>query len=65
MGWVEDCYHPSYEGAPDDGSAWSEPNCAQRMVRGSALNRPVDALRATYRSHFEQAARLCPCSGLV
>ncbi len=20
--WVEDCWHPSFEGAPDDGSAW-------------------------------------------
>ena len=21
--WVEDCYHPNYEGAPSDGSAWT------------------------------------------
>ena len=58
MEWVEDCYHPNYEGAPDDGSAWSEADCGQQVVRGGAFNRPVDALRATYRSHFDQTARL-------
>ncbi len=33
--WVEDCSHPSYVGAPHDGSAWtSGGECEQHVVRG-------------------------------
>ena len=32
--WVEDCWHPNYEGAPIDGSAWLGGDCGQRVVRG-------------------------------
>ncbi len=58
MEWVEDCYHPSYQGAPDDGSAWIEPGCSERSVRGGAYSKPAATLRTTYRSHFGQKARL-------
>jgi len=34
--WVEDCYHPTYDGAPTDGSAWSEEACSERGIRGSS-----------------------------
>ncbi len=35
--WVADCGHPSYEGAPTDGSAWvSDCPDESRMVRGGA-----------------------------
>jgi len=30
--WVEDCYHDSYQGAPSDGSAWTEADCARRAA---------------------------------
>jgi formylglycine-generating enzyme required for sulfatase activity len=36
--WVEDCYHPNYEGAPTDGTAWIA-GCAdvrRRVIRGSS-----------------------------
>ncbi|QTD35269.1 formylglycine-generating enzyme family protein [Pseudomonas fluorescens] len=33
--WVEDCYHPDYNGAPTDGSAWLEPNCDTLRIRGN------------------------------
>ena len=26
--WVEDCWHKNYQGAPADGSAWLEGDCA-------------------------------------
>jgi formylglycine-generating enzyme required for sulfatase activity len=32
--WVEDRGHPSYEGAPSDGSAWTEGVTSDRMMRG-------------------------------
>ncbi|WP_395021919.1 SUMF1/EgtB/PvdO family nonheme iron enzyme [Dongia sp.] len=33
--WVADCYHPSYAGAPNDGTAWIEDGCSERGLRGS------------------------------
>lgn len=35
--WVSDCWHASYKGAPPDGSAWNEPDCRARVIRGGAL----------------------------
>ena len=33
--WTEDCLHPSYDGAPVDGSAWvDDPACNVHVVRG-------------------------------
>jgi len=33
--WVADCVHPSYQGAPTNGSAWVDGGkCTQRIVRG-------------------------------
>ena len=34
--WVQDCWHDSYAGAPDDGRAWEEGNCARRAIRGGS-----------------------------
>jgi formylglycine-generating enzyme required for sulfatase activity len=48
--WVEDCYHPSYDGAPTDGSAWATRNCNNHVVRGGAYAREGPMLRAAFRS---------------
>lgn len=32
--WVADCYHPTFEGAPVDGTAWLDGDCETRIVRG-------------------------------
>jgi len=49
--WIQDCWHESYEGAPDDGSAWGEADrgdCNQRVVRGGCyFDRPVRVRSAT------------------
>src|SRR5262249_17947659 len=34
--WVEDCFHPNYEGAPTNGSAWTTGDCRRRVVRGGS-----------------------------
>ena len=34
--WVQDCWHPSYDGAPDDGRAWEEGECGRRAIRGGS-----------------------------
>lgn len=37
--WVEDCTHKSYQGAPQDGSAWTAgESCAGRVARGGTFN---------------------------
>jgi formylglycine-generating enzyme required for sulfatase activity len=50
MEWVEDCYHINFKGAPTNGSAWVEPGCKERVVRGAAFNKPMESLRTTRRS---------------
>ena len=47
--WVEDCWHPNYEGAPIDGSAWLGGDCNQRVVRGGAGGK--DRPRTAHRDH--------------
>lgn len=34
--WTQDCLHPNYRGAPTDGSAWQEPECRSRVLRGGS-----------------------------
>jgi formylglycine-generating enzyme required for sulfatase activity len=37
--WLEDCWNPTYDGAPSDGSAWKSGNCSLRGRRtGSWFN---------------------------
>ena len=48
--WVEDCFHPNYQGAPEDGSAWTSGDCSNRVVRGGAWYAAQDKLRSADRS---------------
>jgi len=34
--WTEDCYNTSYNGAPNNGSAWLTDNCSLRVPRGGS-----------------------------
>src|SRR5947207_2436080 len=36
--WVQDCYKPSYEGAPDDGSHVLSGDCSFHILRGGSWN---------------------------
>ena len=36
--WVADCWNESYEGAPTDGSAWTNGDCRYRVTRGGSWN---------------------------
>jgi formylglycine-generating enzyme required for sulfatase activity len=49
--WCEDRYHPSYEGAPTDGSAWisTDNSKAAYILRGGSWFNPWPQLRSAYR----------------
>lgn len=50
--WVQDCYHPNYEGAPVDGSVWEGGDCSMRVVRGGSFSSPPPSLRSAKRDKF-------------
>jgi formylglycine-generating enzyme required for sulfatase activity len=57
--WIEDCYHKSYQGAPQDGSAWVEGgNCNQRVVRGGSWVNLPQYLRSAFRVGFTSDNRI-------
>lgn len=47
--WVMDCWHDSYIRAPADGSAWINPGCDKRVLRGGYWASSPDQARAAYR----------------
>jgi formylglycine-generating enzyme required for sulfatase activity len=47
--WVEDCYHPNYDGAPTDGSAWTAANCEEHVIRGGSFGHMPRLARSAYR----------------
>jgi formylglycine-generating enzyme required for sulfatase activity len=48
--WTEDCWHPSYLGAPGDGSARSEPDCEKHAIRGGSWDNLPVFIRSAARS---------------
>jgi formylglycine-generating enzyme required for sulfatase activity/predicted Ser/Thr protein kinase len=47
--WCEDRWHPTYDGAPDDGSAWLAGGTNERLLRGGCFDDPPEYCRAGYR----------------
>jgi formylglycine-generating enzyme required for sulfatase activity len=47
--WVKDCWHDTYLRAPLDGSAWVNPGCRQRVVRGGYWASSPDQARSAFR----------------
>ncbi|NLB13378.1 MAG: formylglycine-generating enzyme family protein [Gammaproteobacteria bacterium] len=54
--WVEDCWHDSYARAPRDGSAWVNPGCARRVVRGGSWGSSPEQTRSAFRTSSPAAA---------
>jgi formylglycine-generating enzyme required for sulfatase activity len=50
--WTQDCWNPSYSGAPTDGSVWLRGDCSSRVVRGGSWNFNSQYLRTARRSGF-------------
>ena len=49
--WVQDCWHDSYQGAPEDGSKPWEANCSddRRVLRGGGWDDLPDIARSAFR----------------
>ena len=47
--WVSDCWHNSYLRAPVDGSAWINPGCKLRTIRGGYWASSPDQTRSAFR----------------
>ena len=47
--WVQDCWHDNYIRAPRDGSAWVNPGCGLRMIRGASWGSSPDQARSAFR----------------
>jgi formylglycine-generating enzyme required for sulfatase activity len=56
--WVQDCYRPTYEGAPADGSAVKSSDCSLHILRGGAWNYYPKLLRSAYRYATAPEVRL-------
>lgn len=47
--WVEDCWHDSYSRAPRDGTAWVNPGCTHRVIRGASWASSPEQARSAFR----------------
>ncbi len=47
--WCEDCWNGNYNGAPEDGSAWTTGDCSLHVVRGGSWVYNARNLRAANR----------------
>ena len=50
--WTEDCWSTDYKGAPIDGTARIDGDCAERELRGGSWFSTPNFVRANYRNHF-------------
>ena len=58
--WVQDCWHDSYKGAPNDGTAWTgDCNSSDfQIARGGSHASPQQSIRNTKREKFNKDERL-------
>jgi formylglycine-generating enzyme required for sulfatase activity len=47
--WTMDCWHEGYQRAPADGSAWVNPGCPTRTVRGASWANSLEQARSSWR----------------
>ncbi|MGO4570507.1 SUMF1/EgtB/PvdO family nonheme iron enzyme [Microvirga sp. 2TAF3] len=55
--WVADCWHPNYQGAPADGSAWADPGCREHVLRGGSWRNDASYARSASRMHYDTGVR--------
>ena len=55
--WTADCWHDNYIRAPVDGSAWLNPGCSTRVLRGGSWGSSPDQARSAWRQGIDSSLR--------
>jgi len=55
--WVEDCWHKNYQGAPTDGSAWTEDSCPSHVLRSGSWRNDARYVRPSNRDSYDTNVR--------
>jgi formylglycine-generating enzyme required for sulfatase activity/class 3 adenylate cyclase len=55
--WVEDCWHKNYQGAPANGSAWIEGECASHVIRSGSWKNDAQYVRPSNRDSYDTNVR--------
>lgn len=57
--WVEDCWHSDYNGAPNDGSAWTgSGECGVAVLRGGSWSMGGRSIRSAARAYDQKTVRI-------
>ena len=55
--WVQDCWVPTYAGAPNDGSAREQRGCMRRVLRGGSYRSGRDEILPVARNFYDAPVR--------
>jgi formylglycine-generating enzyme required for sulfatase activity len=55
--WVADCWHNNFKDAPSDGSAWEEPGCRVRVIRGGSWREGAPYMVSSTRFRYDASVR--------
>jgi formylglycine-generating enzyme required for sulfatase activity/class 3 adenylate cyclase len=55
--WVEDCWHKNYQGAPSDGTAWTDADCSAHVLRGGSWKSDPANIRVASRDQYDANVR--------
>lgn len=55
--WVQDCWHKAYQGAPNDGSAWSGGDCSSHVLRSGSWKNDSRYVRPSNRDGYDTNVR--------
>ena len=55
--WVQDCWNATYEGAPNDGTAWMDRDFSLAVLRGGSWFNTPQNLRSAYRCRVQRGDR--------
>jgi formylglycine-generating enzyme required for sulfatase activity len=55
--WVQDCWVPNYQGAPNDGSAREARGCMRRVLRGGSFRSGREEILPVARNYYDAPVR--------
>ena len=55
--WTQDCWNPSYQGAPGDGGPWMRGDCLSRVLRGGSWALDHEYMRSSRRNRYDRDVR--------